>query len=63
MVHLTFQFLGLLDGVFEVRSTNSDTHLGGEDFDNKIIVNHFFLMYLRKRGSDLRNDRSSYTAS
>ena len=32
--------LELGDGVFEVRSTNGDTHLGGEDFDNR-IVNHF----------------------
>jgi len=32
--------LELGDGVFEVKATNGDTHLGGEDFDNR-IVNHF----------------------
>ena len=33
-VLLTFQFLEIGDGVFEVKSTNGDTFLGGEDFDD-----------------------------
>ena len=34
-------------GVFEVKSTNGDTHLGGEDFDNR-LVNHFVQEFKRK---------------
>jgi len=46
------------DGVFEVLSTNGDTHLGGDDFDQKIID---FLadQFKAKEGIDLRNDRTS----
>jgi len=29
--------LSIDDGMFEVRATNGDTHLGGEDFDNKMV--------------------------
>jgi len=32
--------LTIEDGIFEVKSTAGDTHLGGEDFDNR-MVNHF----------------------
>ena len=32
--------LSIEDGIFEVKSTAGDTHLGGEDFDNR-LVNHF----------------------
>ena len=32
-----FQFLEIGDGVFEVKSTNGDTFLGGEDFDDSIV--------------------------
>lgn len=39
--------LELGDGVFEVKSTNGDTHLGGEDFDNAIV--NYFLMNLKRR--------------
>ncbi len=43
------------DGVFEVKSTNGDTHLGGEDFDLKII--EFIADEFKKdQGVDLRND-------
>ena len=43
------------DGVFEVRSTNGDTHLGGDDFDQKII--DFLAEEFRKQeGIDLRKD-------
>ena len=50
--------LELGDGVFEVLSTNGDTHLGGYDFDQKIIdyiANDFKAQY----GIDLRNDKSA----
>lgn len=50
--------LELGDGVFEVRSTNGDTHLGGEDFDN-VIVNHFLDDFKNKEGIDLRKDNAA----
>ncbi len=50
--------LELGDGVFEVRSTNGDTHLGGEDFDN-VIVNHFLDDFKAKEGIDLRKDNAA----
>lgn len=50
--------LELGDGVFEVRSINGDTHLGGEDFDNK-IVNHFLDVFKKEEGIDLRNDKAA----
>ena len=50
--------LELGDGVFEVKSTNGDTHLGGEDFDNKIV--NFFLDEIKKEhGKDLRDNASA----
>ena len=39
--------LSIDDGVFEVKSTAGDTHLGGEDFDNR-LVNHFIEEFKRK---------------
>jgi chaperone protein dnaK len=50
--------LELGDGVFEVLSTNGDTHLGGEDFDNR-IVNHFLEVFKKEEGIDLRNDKAA----
>lgn len=50
--------LELGDGVFEVRSTNGDTHLGGEDFDNR-IVNHFLEVFKNEEGVDLKNDKAA----
>lgn len=50
--------LELGDGVFEVKSTNGDTHLGGEDFDN-IIVNYFIDDFKKKEGIDLRKDNAA----
>nr|WP_321403719.1 molecular chaperone DnaK [uncultured Desulfobacter sp.] len=47
--------LELGDGVFEVKSTNGDTHLGGEDFDLQ-IVNYLADAFKREQGIDLRND-------
>ncbi len=43
------------DGVFEVRSTNGDTHLGGDDFDQKII-DWLADEFKRQEGIDLRKD-------
>ena len=50
--------LELGDGVFEVKSTNGDTHLGGEDFDN-VIVNYFIDDFKSKEGIDLRKDNAA----
>lgn len=47
--------LELGDGVFEVKSTNGDTHLGGDDFDHKII-DWLAEEFLRDEGVDLRKD-------
>ncbi len=44
------------DGVFEVKATNGDTHLGGEDFDNR-IVNYLADEFKKDQGIDLRNDK------
>ncbi|MEG9481754.1 molecular chaperone DnaK [Mannheimia bovis] len=40
---------------FEVRATNGDTHLGGEDFDNRVI-NYLVEEFQKEQGVDLRND-------
>ncbi len=50
--------LELGDGVFEVKSTNGDTHLGGEDFDNA-IVNYFIDEFKKTDGIDLRKDNAA----
>ncbi|MDN5275475.1 MAG: Chaperone protein DnaK [Candidatus Saccharibacteria bacterium] len=50
--------LELGDGVFEVRSTNGDTHLGGEDFDNR-IVNFFLDEFKKESGIDLKGDNAA----
>ncbi|MBA2368192.1 MAG: molecular chaperone DnaK [Candidatus Protochlamydia sp.] len=44
------------DGVFEVLSTNGDTHLGGDDFDNAIL-NWMLDTFRKEHGIDLRNDK------
>ena len=44
------------DGVFEVKSTNGDTFLGGEDFDQRII-DHLADQFKKDTGIDLRNDK------
>ena len=43
------------NGVFEVVSTNGDTHLGGEDFDQR-VMDHFIKLYKKKNGKDIRKD-------
>ena len=50
--------LELGDGVFEVMSTNGDTHLGGEDFDN-IIVNYFVDEFKKESGIDIKGDAAA----
>ena len=50
--------LELGDGVFEVKSTNGDTHLGGEDFDNR-IVDHFLAEFKKNEGIDLKGDNAA----
>ncbi|NDV69569.1 molecular chaperone DnaK [Dysgonomonas sp. 25] len=47
--------LELGDGVFEVKSTNGDTHLGGDDFDN-VIINWLAEEFQKEEGVDLRKD-------
>ncbi|MCK5794386.1 MAG: molecular chaperone DnaK, partial [Anaerolineales bacterium] len=44
------------DGVFEVKSTNGDTHLGGEDFDF-ILIEYLSEEFRRDQGIDLRGDK------
>ncbi|HUV30245.1 MAG TPA: molecular chaperone DnaK [Acidobacteriota bacterium] len=44
------------DGVFEVRSTNGDTHLGGDDFDH-VVIDWMAEEFLKSQGIDLRKDR------
>ncbi|MGH0121290.1 UNVERIFIED_CONTAM: hypothetical protein FKN15_073616 [Acipenser sinensis] len=43
------------NGVFEVVATNGDTHLGGEDFDQR-VMEHFIKLYKKKTGKDVRKD-------
>ena len=48
--------LELGDGVFEVKSTNGDTHLGGEDFDQR-VMDYLVAEFKKDQGIDLRTDR------
>lgn len=48
--------LAIDDGIFEVKSTNGNTHLGGEDFDNK-MVDHFVLEFKKKHKKDLSTNK------
>ena len=48
--------LEISDGVFEVKSTNGDTHLGGDDWDNKIIQ-YLIDQFKSKEGIDLSKDK------
>ncbi len=50
--------LELGDGVFEVKSTNGDTHLGGEDFDNRIMY-YFMDEFKKVHGVDLKGDNAA----
>ncbi|XP_051895803.1 heat shock cognate 71 kDa protein isoform X2 [Pristis pectinata] len=48
--------LTIEDGIFEVKSTAGDTHLGGEDFDNR-MVNHFITEFKRKYKKDITDNK------
>ncbi|HUD05697.1 MAG TPA: molecular chaperone DnaK [Candidatus Saccharimonadales bacterium] len=50
--------LELGDGVFEVKSTNGDTHLGGADFD-RAIVNYLLEEFKKEQGIDLSDDKAA----
>lgn len=50
--------LELGDGVFEVKSTNGDTHLGGADFD-RVIVNYFAAEFKKEHGMDITGDNAA----
>ena len=50
--------LSIDDGIFEVKATAGDTHLGGEDFDN-ILVHHFTTEFKRKHKKDLTQSAKS----
>jgi len=47
--------LTIEEGIFEVKATAGDTHLGGEDFDNR-LVNHFVTEFKRKYKKDITNN-------
>ena len=48
--------LSIEDGIFEVKATAGDTHLGGEDFDNR-LVNHFVQEFKRKHKKDISTNQ------
>ena len=48
--------LSIEDGVFEVKATAGDTHLGGEDFDNR-LVNHFVEEFKRRNKKDISDNK------
>src|SRR5579872_3042850 len=50
--------LELGDGVFEVKSTNGDTHLGGADFD-RVLVNYFAEEFKKEHGIDITEDKAA----
>src|SRR3981081_301103 len=50
--------LELGDGVFEVKSTNGDTHLGGADFD-RVLVNYFVDEFKKEHGIDISDDKAA----
>ena len=50
--------LAIDNGIFEVKATAGDTHLGGEDFDNR-LVNHFIKEFRRKHRKDISQNKRS----
>lgn len=46
------------DGIFEVKSTNGDTHLGGDDFD-QVLINYLADEFKKSNGMDLRDDSAA----
>ncbi|XP_026397860.1 heat shock cognate 70 kDa protein-like [Papaver somniferum] len=55
---LDVSLLTIEDGIFEVRTTSGDTHLGGEDFDNR-MVDHFVQEFKRRHNKDISEDPSA----
>ena len=53
--NLSISLLSLEDGLFEVRATNGNTHLGGEDFDNRLIE-YCAEEFRRKTGIDIKSN-------
>lgn len=52
-----FSVLRIADGVFEVLTTSGDTHLGGEDFDDRIILQWLVVEFAQDHRVDLRKDK------
>ena len=52
--------LTIEDGIFEVKATAGDTHLGGEDFDNRLVT-HFVNEFKRKNKKDISEVTNSVT--
>ena len=48
--------LNIAQGVFEVVATSGDTHLGGEDFDQR-VMQHFMKIFQKKHGKDMSEDK------
>ena len=48
--------LSIEEGVFEVISTSGDTHLGGEDFDHRVLE-YYIKVFKRKNGKDISVDK------
>ena len=48
--------LNIDEGIFEVRATAGDTHLGGEDFDN-LLMQHFMSEFKRKHKLDMSGNK------
>ena len=55
---LSVSVLAIEDGIFEVKSTSGDTHLGGEDFDNR-MVNFFIKKFEKKHKKNLISNKKS----
>jgi L1 cell adhesion molecule like protein len=53
---LDTSILTMENGIFKVKSTSGDTHLGGEDFDNR-MVNHFIQEFKRKHKKDISDNK------
>ena len=47
--------LTIEDGIFEVKSTAGDTHLGGEDFDQR-VTDHFVKLFKKQHSVDIKTD-------
>jgi heat shock protein 5 len=50
--------LTIAEQIFEVTATNGDTHLGGEDFDQR-VMEHFLKLWKKKTGSDASGDKKA----